>query len=82
MSARFGFFLDVVQSFPDRQNFFRVFVGDFDPELFFEGHYQLDRIERVGAKVFHEAGFERDLILLDSELLTDNFFHPFFYSAH
>ena len=65
-----GLFLNVIQSFPDRQNLFGVLVGNLDAEFFFEGHHQLNRIERVGTEVFDETGFGRDLILFNSELLS------------
>src|SRR5712692_533151 len=43
-------FLDVRDGVFDCGDFLGILVGNFDAERLFEGHHQLDRIERVGAK--------------------------------
>src|SRR5512145_2605074 len=46
--------LDVVDRFLDARDLLRFLVRDFDAELFFERHHQLDGVERIGAQVVHE----------------------------
>src|SRR4029077_1572488 len=46
---------------------------DHDPELGLERESQLEQIERVGCKVFHERGLESELGLAPAEFLrADN----------
>src|ERR1700729_3120069 len=47
----FGVLLDVIDGVFYGGDFFRVFIGNFDPEILLKSHYQLDRVERVGAQV-------------------------------
>src|SRR5579859_3393541 len=48
--------LDVIDSVVDGPDLFRVLVGNLDVESFFEGHDQLDGVERIGAQVVYERG--------------------------
>ena len=38
-------------------------VDDFDAELLFERHHELDQVEAVGVEVVAELGVGRDLVL-------------------
>src|SRR5688572_18469369 len=49
-----------------------VLIRDFDSELLFERHHQLDDIQRVGAEVFREARVLPNFALLNAELLDDD----------
>ena len=50
-------------------------IGDFDVELFLEGHDQLDVVEAVGAEVVDEAGLFGDLLRVGVEVLDDDLTH-------
>src|SRR5207244_1782298 len=50
---RFRVLANVIDGVLDGAYFLGVFVGDLDFESFFESHYQLDGVQRVGAKVVH-----------------------------
>src|SRR6185437_11910109 len=47
-------------------------VGDLDREFLFEGHHELDLVERIGAQVVDEAGLFGDLLRIDIEVLDDD----------
>src|SRR6266542_3234051 len=68
--------LDVADGVAHRGDLLRVLVGDLEVELLLESHDQLDRVERVGAQVLDELRVGIDVVLLDSELLDDDLFHP------
>ncbi len=57
---------------------FSFFIGNFDIEFFFEGHDELDGIERVCAEIFDEFGFGGDLIRVDAKLVNDDIFYTGF----
>eukprot|EP01037_Dinobryon_pediforme_P003719 gene3719-3766_t len=61
---------------------FRRIVGDLDTKLFFEGHHQLDDVERVGAKIVDEAGFFGDLVGLDAKVLDNDLLNAVGGIAH
>src|SRR5258708_18773112 len=58
--------------FPYTTLFRSILVRDVDVELLFELHDELDDVEAVGAKILDEAGFVRELLTLDAELLFDD----------
>src|SRR5512141_747819 len=64
--------LDVVDSFADARNLLRVLVRNLDPELLFESHDELDRVERVGPEGVHERGIRRHFFLIDAQLFHDD----------
>src|SRR5260221_484817 len=66
---------DVVDGLPDGRDLLGILVRDLDPELVLELHDELDEVERVGVQVVLERRLFGDLILFDSELLRQNFFH-------
>src|SRR4051812_42932367 len=49
-----GVRFDVFDRFLHPRNLLGVLVGNFDPELLFERHDELDRVQRVGAQIVHE----------------------------
>src|ERR1700733_2367268 len=77
-----GVFLDVIHGVFNRGDFFGVFIRNFNAEIFFKGHYQLDGVERIGAQVVHKGGGGSDFAFIHSDLLDDNFFHSFFDAGH
>jgi hypothetical protein len=77
-----GVFLDVIHGVFNRGDFFGVFVWNFNAEIFFKGHYQLDGVERIGAQVVHKGGGGSDFAFVHTELLDDNSFHAFFDAGH
>src|SRR5271170_7550438 len=77
-----GVFLDVIHGVFHRGDFFGVFVWNFNAEIFFKSHYQLDGVERIGAQVIHKRGGGSDFAFVHSELLDDNCFHAFFDAGH
>ena len=52
---------DVVDSIGSGLDAVCVFVGDLDRELLFDGHDNLDGVERVQVEIVVEAGLEGDL---------------------
>src|SRR6476620_700165 len=59
-----GVGLDVLDGFFHARDLLGVLVGDLDPELLFERHHQLHRVERIGAEVLHERGVIGHLFLV------------------
>src|SRR5437763_6921364 len=64
---------DVVDGLADGRDLLSVLVRDLDAELILELHDQLDEIERVGIEVLLERRLFGDLVLVDAELLGENF---------
>src|ERR1700716_1734356 len=75
-------FADVVDGIRHGANLLRILVGDFDVEGLFEGHHELDGIERIGTQVIHERRAGRDFALVHAELLDNNLFHFFINGCH
>src|SRR4051812_34824483 len=67
--------LDVFDRFLHARDLLGIVVRDLDAEFLFEGHDQLDGVERVGAQIVHERGIRRHFLFVDSELLHDNALH-------
>src|SRR6266481_911229 len=80
--ARLRVLADVVDGIRHGANLLRIFVGDFNIEGLFEGHHELDGIERIGAQVIHERSAGRDLALVHTQLLDNNLFHFFINGCH
>src|SRR5580765_6335293 len=66
---------DVVDGLTHGLDLLRVLVRDLDPELVLELHDQLDEVERVRFEVLLERRFLGDLVLVDAELLAQDFLH-------
>src|SRR6202163_4178426 len=73
---------DVVDGIRHGANLLRILVGDFNIEGLFEGHHELDGIERIGAQVIHERSTRCDLALVHTQLLDNNLFHLFINGCH
>src|SRR5690349_4789983 len=54
LGGRF-FLVDIIDGVFDGDDLFRRVVGNFNTELFFEGHHELDRVETVGAQIVDET---------------------------
>src|SRR5579872_5511557 len=80
--ACLGVLLDVFDGILHRGNLFGVLIGDFDAESFFEGHHELDRIERIGAEIVHERSGGCHFAFIHTELLDNNLLHAFFNAGH
>src|SRR3954452_5894799 len=63
---------DVVDGVPDGLDLLGLIIGNLDSELFFEGHDQLDGVERVRSEVFDERRFGLHFLSIDTELLDDD----------
>src|SRR5262245_4297587 len=48
-----GVRFDVLDGFLHPRDLLGILVGDFDAELFLEGHDEFDRVERIGAEIVH-----------------------------
>ena len=58
---------------PDALELFGILVGNLGSEFLLQCHDQLDGVERVRAQVLDELGLRLDLVLVDAELLDDDF---------
>src|SRR5882762_7686367 len=70
--AAFRMLGDVIDGVLHGADFFRVLVGNFDVEAFFESHYQFDCVERVRAQVVHERSTGSDLAFVYAQLFYDD----------
>src|SRR5690606_38080329 len=67
--------LAVLDGFLHPGDFLGILVGHLDPELLLERHHQLDRVQRIGAKVVDERRVRRDFFLVHAQLLDDDALH-------
>src|SRR6185369_9375567 len=74
--------VDVVDRLLHGGDLLGLFVRDLDLELLFQGHHQLDRIQRVSAEVIDEGRVARHLLGLDAQLLGNDGFDLAFDAAH
>src|SRR5690606_39500533 len=74
--------LDVSDRLLDGGDLLGFFVRDLALELFFQGHHQLDGVERVGAQVVDERCAVGHFLFLDAELFDDDFLDALFDGAH
>src|SRR5580692_5438633 len=74
--------VDVVDGLLNRRDLLGVLVWNFDFELLFESHDQLDRVQRVRAQIVDERGVIRDLFSLDAQLLRDDGLYLLLNGAH
>src|SRR5690606_30634035 len=73
---------DVAVRITDGVDLLRGVVGDLDPELFLEGHHQLDDVEAVRAQIVDEARVGSDLVFLDAEMLDNDLLYAVRGVAH
>jgi hypothetical protein len=57
---------DEIDRILDRHDLFGSIIRDLAPEFLLEGHYELDRVEAVGAKIVDETGIFSHLRLVDA----------------
>ena len=61
----------------DRLKLLSISLGNFSLDLIFEflfeRHDQLDRVERISPKVIEERSLGRNLLLVNIELINDDF---------
>src|SRR5580700_348266 len=77
-----GVLFDVVHGIFYRGNFFGILVRDFDAEIFFKSHHQLDGVERVGAQIIHKGGGRSHFAFIHTELLDNDRLYAFFDAGH
>ena len=66
--------LDEAHGVANRLDGFGGVIGDLDPELFLEGHNQLDGVEAVGTQIVDErSGFDH-LVFVNARCSTTIFF--------
>src|SRR5690606_33351979 len=53
-------------------------IGDFNIELFFKRHDQLDDVQAVGAQVVDKAGILLNFLFIDIKMLDDDFLYAGF----
>src|SRR5438270_851241 len=80
--ATFRVSIDVIDGVLHRLDLFRFVIGYFDIESFFERHYQLDSIERVGAEVVDERRVGSDFTFVNTELFHDDLLNLLVYCGH
>ena len=76
-SCRLLTLFDVAQDVAHRLKLFRVFVRNFDPELFLECHHELDGVQGISAQILHKLRFRSHLPRVDTKLLNDDVFDLF-----
>src|SRR6266446_2097551 len=62
--------LDVVDDILDGADLLGFLVGDLHVVFFFEGHDQLDDVERIRTQILDERGIRGHFILADAQLLA------------
>jgi hypothetical protein len=77
-----GRFFEKFDRVADRDDRFGLIVGDFDAKLLFEGHDQLNRIERIRAKVIDEISVIDHLVGLNAQMLDNNLLYALSDIAH
>src|SRR5579864_634093 len=75
-------FLDVFHCIANGHDRLGRVVGNLDAELFLKRHYQLDRVERVGAEILDKGRALRDLLGIDVQMLDHDLLHAFGSIAH
>src|SRR5512139_3336809 len=74
--------VDVVDRLLDRADLLGLFVGNLALELVFEGHHQLDGVERIRAQVLDECGLVLDVRFVHAQLLGDDLLDALFDVFH
>src|SRR5690606_22762210 len=64
--------LEVTDRISDGLELLRLLIRDLDPELLYEGHDPLDRVQRIRAEVSDERCLPRHLLGLHAELVDDD----------
>ncbi|CAM2158113.1 hypothetical protein PT2222_40111 [Paraburkholderia tropica] len=72
----------VVDRLLNRRDLLGFLIRDFHAEFVFEGHHELDGVERVGAQIVHERSFVLDFSFGDAQLLGDDLLDALFDVVH
>src|ERR1700720_3076996 len=80
--SAFGVLFEKLDRVADSQNGFGRVIGNLATKFLFECHNELDRIEAIGAEIIDEAGVNRDLVGLDSQMLRDHLLPPLANTTH
>src|SRR6185369_12700844 len=78
-------FFDILNHISHALQLFSFFIGDFVPKFFFQSHYQLDRVQRVGAQILDKFGIWSHLVGVDAQLFYDDVFYSLlgrFFCSH
>jgi hypothetical protein len=63
-------------------NGFGSIIGDFDPEFFFECHYQFDGIKAVCTKIINEGRSLRHFVFFNTKMLYNDLAYAVGHIAH
>jgi hypothetical protein len=74
--------IDVVDRLLHSRDLFGLFVGDLGLELIFEGHDQLNHVERIGTEVVKKGRLVLDLGFIDAKLFSDDLLDALFDAFH
>src|SRR5947209_5057203 len=74
--------VDIFDGIANGRDLLRGVIRDFDPELLFEGHHELDNVEAVRTEIIDEARVFGHLVRLDAEMFDDDLLHPIGSLAH
>jgi hypothetical protein len=73
---------NVVDRLLHRGDLLGILVGNLGFEFLFECHDELNRVQRIGAKIIYERRLVLDLGFVDAELLGDDFLDSLLYVFH
>ena len=74
--------LNVVDGVFHSQDLFRVLIGYFDLKALFEGHHQLNDIQRIGPQVVDKMRRWGHFSFIDPKLFNDYLFDLLFGRSH
>jgi len=63
---------DIVDGVLDRGDLLGFLVRDLGLELLFQGHHELNSVQRIGAKIVDERSVVLDFLGLEAELLGND----------
>ena len=73
---------DEIDSLLNRRDLLGLFIRNFRFEFLFERHNQLNRIQRVCAKIVYERSVIGNFVFFNTKLLGDDAFYLLFNTAH
>jgi hypothetical protein len=80
--ASFAVCIDIINSLLDGRNFLGFLVRNLTFKLFFERHYEFNRIERIGAKIVDEGGAVSNVVFVYPQLLNNNLLNALLNVVH
>jgi len=75
-------FRDMLYSVTECLDRFSCIIRNFNSELFFESHNQLNSVQAICAKVINERCILYNFIFLNTQVLYNNFLNAVSYIAH